>query len=50
MVMFEFSLHVQLTVNPLKETELVLYGGEFYNGNKVCFFLSRYIYIYISIN
>ncbi|XP_047964321.1 kelch domain-containing protein 4 [Salvia hispanica] len=23
-----------LTVNPLKETELVLYGGEFYNGNK----------------
>lgn len=28
-------LIVQLTVNPLKETELVLYGGEFYNGNKV---------------
>ncbi|KAG5148667.1 hypothetical protein JHK82_015548 [Glycine max] len=24
-----------LTVNPLKETELILYGGEFYNGNKV---------------
>ncbi|KAL2639255.1 hypothetical protein AAZV13_06G159000 [Glycine max] len=23
-----------LTVNPLKETELILYGGEFYNGNK----------------
>ncbi|XP_057799521.1 uncharacterized protein LOC131015236 [Salvia miltiorrhiza] len=23
-----------LTVNPSKETELVLYGGEFYNGNK----------------
>lgn len=28
-------LIVQLTVNPLKETELILYGGEFYNGNKV---------------
>lgn len=26
---------MQLTVNPLKETELILYGGEFYNGNKV---------------
>ncbi|MED6111165.1 hypothetical protein PIB30_049921 [Stylosanthes scabra] len=25
---------MQLVVNPLKETELVLYGGEFYNGNK----------------
>ncbi|PNX63695.1 kelch domain-containing protein 4, partial [Trifolium pratense] len=24
-----------LTVNPLKETELILYGGEFYNGNKI---------------
>ncbi|KAL6319712.1 hypothetical protein AAG906_026785 [Vitis piasezkii] len=23
-----------LTMNPLKETELILYGGEFYNGNK----------------
>uniref|UniRef100_A0A803MA06 DUF4110 domain-containing protein n=1 Tax=Chenopodium quinoa TaxID=63459 RepID=A0A803MA06_CHEQI len=23
-----------LTINPLKETELILYGGEFYNGNK----------------
>ncbi|PHU16564.1 hypothetical protein BC332_17769 [Capsicum chinense] len=23
-----------LNINPLKETELVLYGGEFYNGNK----------------
>ncbi|RVW59129.1 Kelch domain-containing protein 4 [Vitis vinifera] len=25
----------KLTMNPLKETELILYGGEFYNGNKV---------------
>ncbi|KAK7842780.1 kelch domain-containing protein 4 [Quercus suber] len=24
-----------LNINPLKETELILYGGEFYNGNKV---------------
>lgn len=24
-----------LTINPLKETELILYGGEFYNGTKV---------------
>ncbi|CAD6263288.1 unnamed protein product [Miscanthus lutarioriparius] len=23
-----------LTINPLKETELILYGGEFYNGSK----------------
>ncbi|GAA0144998.1 hypothetical protein LIER_05295 [Lithospermum erythrorhizon] len=23
-----------LTINPLKETELILYGGEFYNGQK----------------
>ncbi|KMS97186.1 hypothetical protein BVRB_7g178490 [Beta vulgaris subsp. vulgaris] len=23
-----------LNINPLKETELILYGGEFYNGNK----------------
>ncbi|XP_078172204.1 galactose oxidase/kelch repeat superfamily protein [Carex rostrata] len=23
-----------LTVNPLKDTELIFYGGEFYNGNK----------------
>ena len=43
--MFEFFLYVQLTVNPLKETELVLYGGEFYNGNKVFFFLSFLLYI-----
>ncbi|KAL6544584.1 hypothetical protein OROMI_023446 [Orobanche minor] len=31
-----FHLHLQdqiLIINPLKETELVLYGGEFYNGN-----------------
>lgn len=26
---------MQLTINPLKETELILYGGEFYNGQKV---------------
>lgn len=26
---------MKLTINPLKETELILYGGEFYNGNKV---------------
>ncbi|PHT87966.1 hypothetical protein T459_10072 [Capsicum annuum] len=25
---------MRLNINPLKETELVLYGGEFYNGNK----------------
>lgn len=28
---------MQLTINPLKETELILYGGEFYNGQKVSF-------------
>lgn len=26
---------MQLTINPLKDTELILYGGEFYNGSKV---------------
>lgn len=24
-----------MNINPLKETELIFYGGEFYNGNKV---------------
>ncbi|MFS8033869.1 putative kelch-type beta propeller [Helianthus anomalus] len=31
-------------INPLKETEMILYGGEFYNGTKVCIavlFLNR---------
>nr|XP_025641542.1 kelch domain-containing protein 4 isoform X3 [Arachis hypogaea] len=33
-----------LTVNPLKETELVLYGGEFYNGNKTFVYGDLYRY------
>lgn len=33
-----------LTVNPLKETELVLYGGEFYNGNKTFVYGDFYRY------
>ncbi|KAF3793696.1 Kelch domain-containing protein 4 [Nymphaea thermarum] len=28
-----------LNINPLKETELILYGGEYYNGNKVILIL-----------
>ncbi|KAK3144441.1 hypothetical protein QOZ80_4AG0313120 [Eleusine coracana subsp. coracana] len=33
-----------LTINPLKETELVLYGGEFYNGNKTFVYGDLYRY------
>ncbi|KAK7411051.1 hypothetical protein VNO78_02404 [Psophocarpus tetragonolobus] len=33
-----------LTVNPLKETELILYGGEFYNGNKTFVYGDFYRY------
>ncbi|PHT53725.1 hypothetical protein CQW23_08187 [Capsicum baccatum] len=33
-----------LNVNPLKETELVLYGGEFYNGNKTFVYGDLYRY------
>lgn len=46
-MMFESFSYLQLTVNPLKETELVLYGGEFYNGNKVSYFL---VILCISMN
>ncbi|KAL8042532.1 hypothetical protein ABFX02_09G058000 [Erythranthe guttata] len=33
-----------LTINPLKETELILYGGEFYNGNKTFVYGDLYRY------
>ncbi|XP_075480161.1 uncharacterized protein LOC142520886 [Primulina tabacum] len=33
-----------LTINPLKETELILYGGEFYNGNKTFVYGDVYRY------
>ncbi|KFK26668.1 hypothetical protein AALP_AA8G277500 [Arabis alpina] len=33
-----------LTINPLKETELILYGGEFYNGNKTYVYGDLYRY------
>ncbi|CAI8604899.1 unnamed protein product [Vicia faba] len=33
-----------LTVNQLKETELILYGGEFYNGNKTFVYGDLYRY------
>ncbi|TKY73605.1 Kelch domain-containing protein 4 [Spatholobus suberectus] len=33
-----------LAVNPLKETELILYGGEFYNGNKTFVYGDLYRY------
>ncbi|KAL3818594.1 hypothetical protein ACJIZ3_004499 [Penstemon smallii] len=33
-----------LTINPLKETELVLYGGEFYNGTKTFVYGDLYRY------
>ncbi|KAK7281998.1 hypothetical protein RIF29_10443 [Crotalaria pallida] len=33
-----------LMVNPLKETELILYGGEFYNGNKTFVYGDLYRY------
>ncbi|KAK3000790.1 hypothetical protein RJ639_022024 [Escallonia herrerae] len=33
-----------LSINPLKETELVLYGGEFYNGNKTFVYGDLYWY------
>ncbi|EPS63666.1 hypothetical protein M569_11109, partial [Genlisea aurea] len=33
-----------LTVNPLKETELILYGGEYYNGNKTFVYGDLYRY------
>lgn len=40
---------VQLCINPLKETELILYGGEFYNGNKVLnIVFDCYLSIYVS--
>jgi hypothetical protein len=39
-------LGLQVTVNPLRESELIFYGGEYYNGDKVscnwnCVFLGR---------
>ncbi|XP_057988561.1 uncharacterized protein LOC110634022 isoform X2 [Hevea brasiliensis] len=33
-----------LNVNPLKDTELILYGGEFYNGNKTFVYGDLYRY------
>ncbi|KAL1823593.1 hypothetical protein ACET3Z_010371 [Daucus carota] len=33
-----------LCINPLKETELILYGGEFYNGNKTYVYGDLYRY------
>ncbi|XP_074287819.1 uncharacterized protein LOC141612972 [Silene latifolia] len=33
-----------LTINPLKETELIIYGGEFYNGNKTFVYGDLYRY------
>ncbi|XP_010555531.1 PREDICTED: kelch domain-containing protein 4 [Tarenaya hassleriana] len=33
-----------LTINPLKETELILYGGEFYNGHKTFVYGDLYRY------
>ncbi|KAK1357918.1 kelch domain-containing protein 4 [Heracleum sosnowskyi] len=33
-----------LCINPLKETELILYGGEFYNGNKTYVYGDFYRY------
>ncbi|XP_051148129.1 LOW QUALITY PROTEIN: uncharacterized protein LOC127263167 [Andrographis paniculata] len=33
-----------LTINPLKETELILYGGEFYNGKKTYVYGNLYRY------
>lgn len=29
------ALGLQVLVNPLKDTELIFYGGEYYNGDKV---------------
>ncbi|PWZ41696.1 Kelch domain-containing protein 4 [Zea mays] len=34
----------KLTVNPVKETELILYGGEFYNGSKTFVYGDLYRY------
>eukprot|EP00898_Chlorokybus_atmophyticus_P006248 jgi/Chlat1/6624/Chrsp482S06113 len=33
-----------LTVNPIKDTELVLYGGEYYNGDKTYVYGDLYVY------
>ena len=33
--MVQFLNIMQMTVNPLKDTELIFYGGEYYNGDKV---------------
>ncbi|KAK1319171.1 hypothetical protein QJS10_CPB04g01693 [Acorus calamus] len=33
-----------MNINPLKETELILYGGEFYNGNKTFVYGDLYRY------
>ncbi|TQD79022.1 hypothetical protein C1H46_035408 [Malus baccata] len=33
-----------LSINPLKETELILFGGEFYNGNKTFVYGDLYHY------
>uniref|UniRef100_A0A0E0KS14 DUF4110 domain-containing protein n=1 Tax=Oryza punctata TaxID=4537 RepID=A0A0E0KS14_ORYPU len=33
-----------LTINPLKDTELILYGGEFYNGSKTFVYGDLYRY------
>ncbi|KAB2609182.1 kelch domain-containing protein 4-like [Pyrus ussuriensis x Pyrus communis] len=37
-------LEISLSINPLKETELILYGGEFYNGNKTFVYGDLYRY------
>ncbi|XP_077253059.1 galactose oxidase/kelch repeat superfamily protein isoform X2 [Tasmannia lanceolata] len=43
--MFEaLFINLELNINPLKETELILYGGEFYNGNKTFVYGDLYRY------
>ena len=35
-------LHGSLIVNPLKETEVILFGGEFYNGDSIYLYNDLY--------
>jgi hypothetical protein len=37
-------LGLQVTVNPLRESELIFYGGEYYNGDKTFVYGDLYRY------
>lgn len=38
---------LQMTVNPLKDSELIFYGGEYYNGDKVSKQNNRIVFVIV---